>query len=208
MCGGRRARRPRTCWHGLDLTRRVGEQRAYTDGTAVGINQRVDGFDLGSETSVRTSIQFQLDRLLQGQLALVTLGQAKVDIKGADVLKIDQVSTVFDIVAEVDVANPHHPGERCHDAHAIQPGTGQGQLRLGHLQTGRTLVKHTLRHKFLRNQLLVSRMVGLGNRHLGQRLLQFCALQGVIQLNQRLAGIHAGTIGESQRHDAAGNFWA
>ena len=128
------------------------------------------------EHAIGQGIELHLDCLARRDLALVTLGQAEVDIEDADVLQVDQVSAVFDIVPDVDAADAHQTRKWRHDAHSVQSRTRQRQLRLRHLQAGCALVQHSLGHEILRHQFLVTLVVGLCNGDLGQRLLDFGAL--------------------------------
>ena len=150
----------------------------------------------------------QFDALAQAQLALETLGQAEVDVHAAGVFQVDEVGAVFDEITQIDVANTHRAVERRDDRHARQTRAGQRQLRLGHLQAGRTFFQHPLRDKVLRHQFLIALEIGQGNRHLRLGLLDLGFLQRVIELHQDLAAFDRTTVHKTQGLHAPGNLGA
>ena len=190
------------------LTSGIRQHSAHRYRAAIGINLRVNRLDLGLEDAPRHGIELQLHLLLALELALKTLRQFKVHIHRRQVFDVDQIGTVFDIVANVDAADTHRAIKRGDDTHAVQPGAGQRQLRLYHLHIGGALVHHALGDKALGYQLLVALEVGTRDRHLRVGLAHFGALQHVVQLHHHIALAHAGTIGKAQRHDAAGYLGA
>ncbi len=172
------------------LARIVGQDRAHAHRTAIHVQQRVKRLNAGLKRLTRKSVQRQFHGLLGFELALKALGQTEVDIHAAGVLQVHQVSAVFHVVTDIDIANTHGTGKRRQDGHARQTRVGQRQLRLRHLQVGGTFFQHALGHKILRHQLLVALVVGLHDGQLGLRLLHLGALQRVVQLHQQLAAAH------------------
>ena len=74
------------------------------------------------------------------------------------------------------------------------------------LQIGLAFIQRTLGNKAFLHQVLVAFVVGLGDRHLCLRLLNFGSLQGVIELHQHLPFTHLAAIGKTQSDNAARDF--
>ena len=185
------------------LAQGVGQNRTHADRAPVHIEQWVDRLHRGLENPARKRIKLQLHGLARPQFVLVALGQPEVHIHAADVFQVDQVGTILDVVAQVDVANANCAIERRDDRHPRLARARQCQLRLGHLQIGRTLFQHALGYKTLRHQFLVAPEVGLRDGDLGLGLLYLGPLQRIVELYQHLTPAHRRTVREPQLTDPA-----
>ena len=128
---------------------------------------------------------------------LKALWQAVVHIEATDVFEVNQVSAVFDVITNVDISNAHHAVEGRDQPHALQARTRQTKLCISHLQGCGAFIQRALGQKVLSDQLLVALVIGLGYRQLGQCLLHFRTLQGVIHLNQYLTCPHTRAISKT-----------
>ena len=101
-------------------------------------------------------INFKHCILAVPNLALVTLRQPEVDVDGINIFKIDNVRSVFQVIAHVHLADAHDAAERGHNSQARSRGFGQRQLGLSHLHAGSTFIQRSLTDEILRNQFLIA----------------------------------------------------
>ena len=127
----------------------------------------------------RHRIELHLNCLIAAQLANEAFGHAEVHIHGRQIFQIHQIRTIFHKIAHVHIANTHRAIKRCNHAHALPTRAGERKLSLHHLHLRSRFIHHTLRHKILRHQLLISLQISPRNTHLRLRLAYFSALQRV-----------------------------
>ena len=202
--------------HGVDSGEHAGAQlqlavvntAAHPHRATIRINQRINRLHLSGVFAARQGINVQQGGLAPLDLALKTLGQAEVNKNRLDVFNVDNVCAILEVVAHTDLANPDSAIERREDFEAGCSGLRQRQLGLRHLQIGSAFIQRALADEVLRYQLLVTLLVGLGNRQLSHALLHLRQRQLVVKLHQQLPFAHALTIIEIELRDAAADLRA
>jgi hypothetical protein len=139
--------------------------------TAVGIDQRIHGLNEGFKLAARQRVKVHHRLLTFAHLGLEALGQAEVHEHCLDVFDIDDVSTVFQVVAGIDRRMPVMPSNGAKILQACGRGCDRANLacatsRLAALSsTDRWLMKFWATSSWLRLWLAA------GNRQLGLALL-------------------------------------
>ncbi len=148
----------------------IGQVRTAGYGPATGIKLRIDGVKHGSEFLPRQGVGRGFNRLPRPDLAEIRLGQAKIELQAADILKVDQILSLFDIVTYTYRPDAYDPGKWRSEPGLVESGLSQGECRLLHVQCGLDVVERLLTDKFLLEELLRSLQIGLGQTEICPRL--------------------------------------
>ena len=168
----------------------VVEPRADLQRTTVGVDLRVDRLDLPLPALAGQCIGDDLDRLVDVDPREVALRQTKVHLQHAHVLDIDEVGTVFDVIAEADAANSDRTIERRDDAHLRQARLRQLQSRLGHLRIRRRSFLRARTDEFAARQVLAALETGQRQIVFGLGLCDLGLVQRSVERNQQLTPAH------------------
>ena len=184
----------------------VVDATAHPHRTAIGLNQGVHRLHDGGEWPAGQSVHGQLRSLSRPDLGLETLGQTEIQQHRIDVFDVDHVRAIFEVIADVDLAQTGDAIKRRQHFQALQSGVGQGELGLGNFQCSRAFIHRALADEILRHQFLVAFVVRLGDRQFGFGLGELGRLQLVFKLDHHLALAHALAVVEKDLFDPAAHF--
>ena len=187
---------------GPELALGVVDARPHEQRAAVGVDLRVERFNAALEGLTGNGVDDDGNRQTHADAPEIALGQAEVDNHRRKVLHVDDVGTVFEVVAHTDQSDASHAIERRQHFHARELRLRQRHLCVGHLQRRDVLVDRTLADEALCQQLAAALQIGARDARLRLRLLQLRLLQVVVELHQQLPAPHAATIGKTQHGDA------
>ena len=186
----------------LQLHARLIDTRAHQQRAAVGIDQRIERFDLADQRLAGQRIERDLHTLTDLRPAGEALRQAEIDPHARSVFEADEVSAVFDVVAEGDAADADHGVERRHDGQLGELCARQRNLCFSDFECGGVLIHSALADEVLCLQLAAALQVGARDARLRRRLFELRVLQRVVELHQQLALAHTPAIGEAELGDA------
>ena len=176
------------------------------DRAAIGLNQRVNRLNFCSELAARQRVHVEHGGLPAFDFGLKTFRQPEVNKHRVHVFDVDDVSTVFQVVAHIDQPNACDAVKRRSDLQSRCGCLRQDQLGACHLQICCAFVQRPLADEILCHQFLVAFLIGLGNGHFSQRLLDLRLRQLVVKLNQQLPFFYPLAIGEIKLSDAPTDF--
>ena len=126
---------------GAQLQLAVVNAAANADRTAIGVNQRVNRLNFCGVFAARQRVHIEHGGLAAFDFGLKAFWQPEVDENRINVFDVDDVSTVFQVVAHIDLANARNTVKRGNNFQTLCGRFGQSQLGLRNLQVGSAFVQ-------------------------------------------------------------------
>ena len=179
------------------------QARLHLDRAHLGIELWLDRRQLGLEYAALEGVDPDLHRLADREVGARLLRQGEVDIEIVEIGQGDDRRAGVEELADLDLAHAELAGEgRAHQLLG-DDRLGVGDARLGDGEVALVLIDGLLGGILLVGELAVAAEGDLRQAGLGLEGREIGLLRLVVELHQRIAGLHLGARFEHDLHDPA-----